>query len=131
MSDDTVTNKGQPGLGQAALFGLCPDCGARTLMQGLASFAPRCRVCGLDFSRYNVGDGPAAFLTTVIGALVVVLAMVVEFSFEPPWWVHLVLWTPLIVLATILGLRVSKAALLIAEHRRQAREATSSDVVKP
>lgn len=100
-------------------------------MQGLASFAPRCRVCGLDFSRYNVGDGPAAFLTTVIGALVVVLAMVVEFSFEPPWWVHLVLWTPLIVLATILGLRVSKAALLIAEHRRQAREATSSDVVKP
>lgn len=131
VTGDTATQKGQPGLGQAALLGLCPRCGARSLFGGLASFAPRCRVCGLDFSGYNVGDGPAAFLTTVIGALVVVLAMVVEFHFEPPWWVHLLLWTPLIVIATVLGLRVTKAALLFAEHRRKAREATSQDVVKP
>ena len=30
---------------------------------------PRCRACGLDFARFNVGDGPAAFLTLIVGAL--------------------------------------------------------------
>jgi uncharacterized protein (DUF983 family) len=59
---------------------------------------------------------------------VVVLAMIVEFRFEPPWWVHLVLWTPLVVVCTIWGLRVSKAALLGAEFQRKAREATGKDV---
>ncbi|MBS0474807.1 MAG: DUF983 domain-containing protein [Proteobacteria bacterium] len=128
MADDKVTSKGQPGFGQAALFGLCPQCGGKTLFSGLTQFAPRCRVCGLDFASFNVGDGPAAFLTTIIGALVVVLAVIVEFKFEPPWWVHVLLWAPLIVAATIWGLRVSKAALLCSEYRRKAGEATGRDL---
>jgi uncharacterized protein (DUF983 family) len=128
MADDSATSKGQPGLGQAALFGLCPRCGGKTLFDGLTRFAPRCRVCGLDLASFNVGDGPAAFLTMVIGAVVVVLAMVVEFRFSPPWWVHIVLWLPLIVGATVGGLRVTKAALLVAEYRRKAREATGKDL---
>ncbi|MBM3594543.1 MAG: DUF983 domain-containing protein, partial [Alphaproteobacteria bacterium] len=63
--------KGQPGLVPAALFSLCPRCGARSLIEGLAWFAPKCRKCGLDYAQFNVGDGPAAFLTMVIDALVV------------------------------------------------------------
>lgn len=131
MIDESVTAKGQLGLGQAALFGLCPRCGGKTLFAGLTRFAPRCAVCGLDFAAFNVGDGPAAFLTMVIGAVVVVLAMVVEFTFDPPWWVHVVLWAPLITGATLWGLRVTKAALLTAEYRRNAREATGKDVREP
>ncbi|MFC0590502.1 DUF983 domain-containing protein [Novosphingobium aquiterrae] len=131
MADDSVTSKGQPGLGQAALFGLCPQCGGKTLFDGVARFAPRCRACGLDFAAFNVGDGPAAFLTMVIGAIVVVLAVVVEFTFDPPWWVHVVLWAPLITGATLWGLRVTKAALLVTEYQRKAREATGQDVREP
>lgn len=128
MSDDSSASKGQPGLSQAALFGLCPQCGGKTLFDGAARFAPRCRACGLDYAQFNVGDGPAAFLTMVIGALVVVLAMWVEFSFDPPWWVHAVLWIPFVVLSTLWGLRISKAALLITEYRRKAVEATGKDL---
>ena len=47
---DTQTSKGQPGLVQAALFGLCPNCGAKTLFAGPARFADRCGNCGLDYS---------------------------------------------------------------------------------
>ena len=65
------TPKGSRGSFSAALFGLCPQCGARGLFDGVAQFAPKCRACGLDFSTFNVGDGPAAFLTLIIGALVV------------------------------------------------------------
>ena len=115
--------QGQPSIGGAALGGLCPRCGARTLFAGLVRFAPRCTGCGLDFARFNVGDGPAAFLTLIVGALVVVLALWLELAVEPPLWVHAVLWIPLTVALTLGGLRIAKAALLASEFRNRAREA--------
>ncbi|MGN6500808.1 MAG: DUF983 domain-containing protein [Tsuneonella sp.] len=114
--------KGQPGIAQAALFGLCPRCGARTLFAGWVKFAPRCRACGLDFDRFNVGDGPAALLILVIGALIAGLAIWLQLAAEPPFWVHVLLWVPLTTLAVVLGLRASKAALLASEYRNNAGE---------
>ncbi|MXO71284.1 DUF983 domain-containing protein [Alteraurantiacibacter buctensis] len=127
MTDAPDTSKGQPTTGAAALFGCCPRCGARTLFSGLASFAPRCTACGLDFSRFNVGDGPAAFLTLGVGGLVTILALWLELALEPAWWVHVILWLPLTTALVLGGLRVSKAALLIREYRADAREVINSD----
>jgi len=122
MTDAEDNTKGQPGLASAALFGLCPRCSGRTLFDGVAKFAPRCRACGLDYTRFNVGDGPAAFLTLIIGAIVAGLAIWVQTAFEPPFWVHILLWVPLTSLAVVMGLRVGKAALLAIEYRRDAGE---------
>ncbi|MBW8755380.1 MAG: DUF983 domain-containing protein [Sphingomonadales bacterium] len=119
--------KGQPGLVPVALFGLCPSCGSRTLFTGLAKFAPRCRICGLDFSAFNVGDGPAAFLTLIIGALITALAITLELSAHPPFWVHILLWVPITTLAVIWGLRAGKGALLAAEYSRRAGEGRIKD----
>ena len=110
-----------------ALRGLCPRCGARTLFQSVAGFAPRCRACGLDLAAFNVGDGPAAFLILIVGALVVGLAITVELSFSPPWWVHVLLWLPLATALVILSLRVAKGLLLALEYRHLAREGRISD----
>ncbi|MCB2061830.1 MAG: DUF983 domain-containing protein [Novosphingobium sp.] len=128
MSDQSPETKGQPGIASAALFGLCPECGSRTLFTGLAQFAPRCRVCGLDFSSFNVGDGPAAFLTLIIGALIVGLALWLEVAVHPPFWVHVILWVPITTLAVIWGLRAGKGALLAAEYQRRAGEAGGRDI---
>jgi uncharacterized protein (DUF983 family) len=114
---------GQPPLREAALFGLCPRCGERTLFAGPIKFADRCGACDLEFSRFNVGDGPAAFLTMIVGAIVVVLALTLQLSVEPPWWVHVILWVPLTTLGVIGGLRLAKAALLWSEYRQKASEA--------
>jgi uncharacterized protein (DUF983 family) len=115
-------SKGQPGIVPAALFGLCPDCGAKTLFAGPIRFAERCEPCGLDYSAFNVGDGPAALLTMALGALVIILAFILEIATHPPFWVHALLWVPLTVVLVILSLRVAKGALLVAEHRNKARE---------
>lgn len=108
---------------EAALFGLCPQCGARTLFGGLTKFADHCRACSLDFTKFNVGDGPAAFLILIIGAFVVGLAMWLQLSFEPPFWVHILLWIPLTTGLVIYGLRAAKAALVFAEFSNRAGEA--------
>jgi len=102
--------------------GLCPRCGNPTLFAGVARFAPHCRACGLDFSSFNVGDGPAAFLTLLIGGLITGLALWLELAAEPPFWVHILLWLPLTTLAVIGSLRFAKAALLALEYRNRAAE---------
>lgn len=110
---------------KAAAMGECPRCGSRTLFKSVVSFADRCSSCGLDYSRFNVGDGPAAFLTLAIGTVLAILAIVVDQSFHPPFWVHVILWVPLTIGLVLYGLRIAKGMLLIVEYNRSAREAGS------
>lgn len=127
MPDGDEKKGGQPEIASAALFGRCPKCGAKTLFDGMLKFAPRCRACGLDYSQFNVGDGPAAFLTLIVGAVVAMLAIWLQLSFEPPFWVHVMLWVPLATALVIGGLRVAKAWLLGTEYRRRAGEGRIRD----
>ncbi len=106
----------------AGLKGLCPRCGKPAIFDGWIRFAPACRACGLDLTRFNVGDGPAAFLTLILGAIVTALAVVTEVKVHPPIWVHVLLWIPLTIAGVIVSLRIAKAALLAAEYRNAARE---------
>ncbi|MDO9489845.1 MAG: DUF983 domain-containing protein, partial [Sphingomonadaceae bacterium] len=62
-----------------------------------------------------------------IGAIVVGLAMWVELGLAPPWWVHALLWPPLIILSTIAALRLTKGLLLALEYRNQAAEGRLDD----
>jgi uncharacterized protein (DUF983 family) len=122
-----VTETGPPPL-LIALRGLCPRCGSKTLFKSLTAFAPRCRTCGLDFEAFNVGDGPAALLILVIGAVIVGLAITVELKFSPPWWVHVLLWVPLTTAVVIFSLRAAKALLLALEYRHRAREGRIAEI---
>ena len=106
----------------AGLTGCCPRCGARTLFSGWIKFAPRCRACGLDFLQFNVGDGAAAFLIMIVGAVIVGLAITVELALSPPFWLHLLLWPPLALVLILFALRLAKGVLLALEFHNAARE---------
>jgi uncharacterized protein (DUF983 family) len=97
------------------------------LFDGPVQFRAKCEACGLDYGRYNVGDGPAAFLTLIIGALLVAAALALDAAVQPPLWVHVLLWVPLTAAAVVYGLRVAKGALLASEHQRQAAEGRQVD----
>ena len=84
-------------------------------------FAPRCPNCGLDFSAFNVGDGPAAFLIFIVGALLTAGAITLELAFEARFWVHFI-WLPIGLALTVCGLRFGKALLLAQEYRHRAGE---------
>jgi uncharacterized protein (DUF983 family) len=105
----------------AAAAGACPRCHSKSRFDGWIRFAPSCSSCGLDFSAFNVGDGPAAFLILIVGAILTAGAIVVELAFEPAFWVHFV-WIPLGLALTVYGLRFGKALLLAQEYRHRAGE---------
>ena len=111
----------EPELPAIVLKGAGPRCGAPGLFAGWVRFARRCRACGLDFDSFNVGDGPAAFLILIVGAILTVLAVVLDLSASPPWWVHLV-WIPVGLALTLAGLRLAKAWLIAQEYVHRARE---------
>jgi uncharacterized protein (DUF983 family) len=92
------------------------------LFQSVIGFAPRCSACGLDFFAFNVGDGAASFLILIVGAIVTGLAMWLELSVSPPWYVHAALWLPLTLVLSVALMRVAKALLLAIECRQSAGE---------
>lgn len=110
-----------------AIKGLCPRCGAKTLFVGPIRFAARCGACGLDYGQFNVGDGPAAFLTFFLGALLVGIAITLELAAEPPMWLLALILVPIGVIAVVGSLRVAKGVLLALEYRNSAREGRIAD----
>src|SRR5438105_602169 len=102
---------------RAALACRCPRCGEGHLFTGLLTVRPACPSCGLDLSAQDAGDGPAVFVIFFLGLIVVGLAAIVEIKFAPPIWVHIVLWTPLILTGAVLMLRPLKAGLIALQFR--------------
>jgi len=69
----------------------------RQIVHGFLNLRPNCAACGLDYAFIDAGDGPAIFIIMIAGAIVVGCALIVEIKYQPPYWVHAVLWLPLIL----------------------------------
>lgn len=112
-------------LSQAVVRGItckCPRCGQGKLFSGFLSLAPSCSACGLDYVFIDAGDGPAVFIILIAGFIVVFCALIVEVMYQPPFWVHAVLWGPLVLATTLLPLRSMKSLLIALQYHHRARE---------
>jgi uncharacterized protein (DUF983 family) len=107
---------------RAALRCRCPRCGEGALFRGVLTVRDRCAVCGLDLREHDSGDGPAVLVIFVLGAIVVGLAFWVEFTFEPPLWVHVILWPTVTLPLAIALMRPMKAAMVALQYRHRASE---------
>lgn len=100
----------------------CPRCGKGRLLQGYLNMRPRCEACGLDYGFADAGDGPAVFVILIAGFIVVGCALVVEFVYAPPFWLHALLWGPLIAVVTLLPLRALKGLMIALQYHHKAAE---------
>ena len=105
---------------RAGLACRCPRCGEGKLFKGILNVAPLCEVCGLDFASHDNGDGPAVFVVLIVGAITVAGALIVEAKITPPFWVHAVLWLPLILCGSIGLLRPFKALFFAINYRHRS-----------
>jgi uncharacterized protein (DUF983 family) len=119
ISPDSRT---EPSVVYATLLGRCPRCGRGDLFAGFLKIAAACKVCALDYSRFEAGDGPAVFVILGLGAIIMMLVFWVEFRYEPPWWVHVVIWGPLTVGLAVWLLRVMKALLIAQQYTHRSTE---------
>ena len=104
------------------LRGRCPRCGDGHLFKGFLSLRPQCEHCGLDYGFADSGDGPAVFVILIAGFVVVFAALITEVLYQPPYWVHAVLWLPLILIVTLAPLRMIKGLLIALQYHHKAAE---------
>jgi uncharacterized protein (DUF983 family) len=115
----------------AGLLCRCPRCGKGKLFTGFLGIRPRCDVCGLDYGFIDAGDGPAVFVILFAGFIVVGSALLVEVAYQPPFWVHGLLWGPLILITTLGPLRPMKALLVALQYHHKAAEGRLGDKAGP
>ena len=113
----------------AGIRGRCPRCGNGKLFRGFLTPAERCGACDLDYSFADAGDGPAVFIILIVGFIVVGLALWVEITFQPAYWIHAALWLPLGITLPLAMLRPAKGILLCQQYARDAGEGSLSDDV--
>ena len=124
----------QPSLAQSIATGLagrCPRCRKGHLFAGFLTVRKDCEECGLDYSFADAGDGPAIFVILISGFIVVGAALIVEVAYQPPFWLHALLWGPLILVVTLLPLRLLKGLLIVLQYHHSAAEGRFEHERKP
>jgi uncharacterized protein (DUF983 family) len=106
----------------AGVMARCPRCGKGSLFHNGLMLRPACEGCGLDYKFIDTGDGPAVFAILILGFVVLGSALFVEFRYEPPVWVHVVLWGLLTPALAFGLLRFLKAMLIALQWTHKAEE---------
>ena len=100
----------------------CPRCGNGALFSGYLQVAERCEACDLDYGFADSGDGPAVFIILIAGLVIVAAAMAVEIIYQPPYWVHAVIWIPASFILCLAMLRPLKSLMLALQYKHKAAE---------
>ena len=102
-----------------ALSCTCPECGIGDVFKNKYSLTVNklCPSCGFNLADNDSGDGPAVFLIFILGFTVVPSALFVELKFEPPFWIHILLWPPIVIGLTIAFLRPVKSYVIALQHK--------------
>jgi uncharacterized protein (DUF983 family) len=119
MAQDSITTGAAL---TAGIKGRCPRCGRGRLFKSGLVLAEKCDRCGLSYGFADSGDGPAVFAIMILGFLVLGGALIVEFRYAPPLWLHLVLWGIVTPVLAFFLLRVLKATLIALQYKHRAGE---------
>lgn len=115
--------KGQPGLGvslpRAALSGLCPRCGAKTLFAAPAALAHECSNCGLDIAGLERGGRFVGVVTMLLALVLILAALGVDEWLRPPLWLSLLVWGPVTVGGVVFALRFYKTMWVYHEFEER------------
>jgi uncharacterized protein (DUF983 family) len=106
----------------SGLMGCCPRCGKGKIFAGFLKVAPCCSHCGLDFSFADSADAPAFFAMFISGFIVAGSALAVEILYAPPYWVHALLWAPLILITGLAPLRPLKGLMIALQYHHKSGE---------
>jgi uncharacterized protein (DUF983 family) len=111
----------------AGFRGRCPNCLEGPLFDGYLKFAGECLTCGESFDIEDAGDGPAVFVIMIASFLVVPPALVFQMVLEPPVWLTLLIWIPLIIIVCLALLRPFRGLMFALQVMNKAEQGQLED----
>ncbi len=107
-----------------ALACKCPQCHKGDLFKSRfdLSLKEKCDSCGLDLSKNDSADGPAVFLIFILGTALVPLALIIDWSFGWPLWLHTIVWGILALTLTLGSLRPLKSYIIALQFKHRPND---------
>ena len=82
------------------------------MYQSYLEVAPACPNCGEELHHQRADDAPPYFTMFIVGHIVIGGLLLLEQSYAPETWVHLVIWLPLTLILSLWLLPRVKGALV-------------------
>ena len=102
----------------------CPHCEKAPLFQSFWSLEPveHCAHCNFPWKKNDSGDGPAVFLSFILGFSIIPIALLVNASTHWPLWLHGLIWGALILVLSVGLLKPSKALTIALQYLYRPRD---------
>jgi uncharacterized protein (DUF983 family) len=130
MERPLLTSFHAPSSLQAGLMCRCPRCGEGKLYAGFLRLAKRCDRCDLDYGFADPADGPAFFVMTGVGILVIAVWAWAVIAYQPALWIQFATVFPALLIGCLGTLRPVKAWLVAEQYIHKASEGGASSVQK-
>jgi uncharacterized protein (DUF983 family) len=92
--------------------GRCPNCGLGRLFGRYLKVQDSCPSCGEALHHNRTDDAPPYFTILIVGHFIIGGVLALEKALGPPTWVHLAIWLPLTLIASLWLLPRVKGALV-------------------
>jgi uncharacterized protein (DUF983 family) len=100
----------------------CPRCGEGALFKTFLGLADGCDRCGLDYGFAEPADGPAFFVMSGVGVVVIALWAWWAIAAQPPIWLQIALVFPTLIGGCLGALRPTKAWIVAEQYLHKAGE---------
>ena len=94
------------------LAGKCPHCGSGRLFGKFIKPVDNCAACREDYTPQRADDLPAYLVVLLVGHVVVAGFLATELLLDVPGWMHLAIWMPVTILASLALLQPMKGAVI-------------------
>lgn len=121
----TGDDRRQAPLLPVVLFRQCPRCGHGALFERYLKLRKACAECGLDYSAFDSGDGPAVFVIFLVGPIAALFAFWFQWTIAPSIWLFMGVLCAVILGLSLALLPVLKAAVVALQYRNKAGEGRS------
>ena len=107
---------------RAGLTCRCPRCGEGKLFRRFLKIADRCDRCGLDYGFADPADGPAFFVMSGVGIVVMAVWAWAVVVWQPPIWLQFATVFPAMIGGCLACLSPMKAWLVAEQYVHKAEE---------
>ncbi len=102
----------------------CPKCGQGDLYASRVSLSLKdnCDVCGLNLADNDSADGPAVFLIFILGFAIVPIALLIDYLYAWPVWLHGIVWGFVSLAFIIASMRPLKAYIIALQFKHRPND---------
>ena len=94
----------------------CPVCDKGPLYRSFLAVNVQCTQCHFPLKQHDAADGPAYVVMVFMSIFVITSALWLEFTYNPPAWLHVILWIPITLGGSLLLLRYVKSLFIAIQY---------------